>query len=40
MLAVERGGVPLPAELLDSIRRTKVALKGPVTTPIAAGFTA
>ena len=39
VLAVERGGVPLPVELLDSIRRTKVALKGPVTTPIAAGFT-
>lgn len=39
VLAVERGGVPLPAELLDSIRRHKVALKGPVTTPIAAGFT-
>lgn len=39
VLAVERGGVPLPAELLDSIRRNKVALKGPVTTPIAAGFT-
>ena len=39
VLAVERGGVPLPAELLDSIRHTKVALKGPVTTPIAAGFT-
>ena len=39
VLAVERGGVPLPIELLDSIRRNKVALKGPVTTPIAAGFT-
>ena len=39
VLAVERGGVPLPAELLDSIRLNKVALKGPVTTPIAAGFT-
>jgi len=39
VLAVERGGLPLPAELLDSIRRNKVALKGPVTTPIAAGFT-
>ena len=25
--------------LLDSVRRTKVALKGPVTTPIAEGFT-
>ncbi|MGE0451476.1 MAG: isocitrate dehydrogenase (NAD(+)) [Vicinamibacterales bacterium] len=39
VLAVERGDVPLPTELLDSIRRNKVALKGPVTTPIAAGFT-
>jgi isocitrate dehydrogenase (NAD+) len=39
VLAVERGSVPLPAELLDSILRNKVALKGPVTTPIAAGFT-
>jgi isocitrate dehydrogenase (NAD+) len=39
VLAVERGGVPLPVELLDSIRRNKVALKGPVTTPIGTGFT-
>jgi isocitrate dehydrogenase (NAD+) len=39
VLAVERSGQPLPAELLASIRHTKVALKGPVTTPIAAGFT-
>jgi isocitrate dehydrogenase (NAD+) len=30
---------PLPAPLLDSIRRNKVALKGPVTTPIGEGFT-
>ena len=29
----------LPAELLDSIRRNKVALKGPVTTPVGGGFT-
>jgi isocitrate dehydrogenase (NAD+) len=29
----------LPAELLESIQRNKVALKGPVTTPIAEGFT-
>jgi isocitrate dehydrogenase (NAD+) len=29
----------LPASLLESIRRNKVALKGPVTTPIAEGFT-
>jgi isocitrate dehydrogenase (NAD+) len=39
VLAVERGGVPLPVELLDSVRRNKVALKGPVTTPIGTGFT-
>jgi len=39
VLAVERGGVPLPIELLDSIRRNRVALKGPVTTPIGTGFT-
>ena len=29
----------LPAALLDSVRRNKVALKGPLTTPIAEGFT-
>lgn len=32
-------GTALPIELVDSIRRKKVALKGPVTTPIAEGFT-
>jgi isocitrate dehydrogenase (NAD+) len=37
--AFKRFGISLPAELLDSIRRNKVALKGPVTTPIAEGFT-
>jgi len=30
---------PLPPTLIDSIRRNKVALKGPVTTPIGEGFT-
>src|SRR6476619_2786689 len=39
VLAVERTGKTLPVELVDSIRRNKVALKGPVTTPIAHGFT-
>ncbi len=29
----------IPKELYDSIERNKVALKGPVTTPIAGGFT-
>jgi isocitrate dehydrogenase (NAD+) len=37
--AFERTGQALPVELVDSIRRNKVALKGPVTTPIAQGFT-
>ena len=39
MRAIEPHGSPLPAELLDSIERTKVALKGPVTTPVGGGFT-
>lgn len=38
MAAFERTGQALPVELLESIRRNKVALKGPVTTPIAGGF--
>jgi isocitrate dehydrogenase (NAD+) len=37
--AIEQYGSPLPPELLDSIERTKVALKGPVTTPVGGGFT-
>jgi len=37
--AVERSGHALPDELIASIRRNKVALKGPVTTPIGQGFT-
>jgi len=39
VLALERQGSTLPNELLDSIRRNKVALKGPVTTPVGGGFT-
>src|SRR5437764_14758758 len=39
LLAFERTGQTLPAELVESVRRNKVALKGPVTTPIAEGFT-
>jgi isocitrate dehydrogenase (NAD+) len=31
-------GDPLPQATLDSIRRTKLALKGPLTTPIGGGF--
>ena len=37
--AFMRDGQSLPSTLLDSIRRNRVALKGPVTTPIAEGFT-
>lgn len=31
-------GTPLPDHVLESIRRNKVALKGPITTPIGTGF--
>src|ERR1700693_5768371 len=33
-----REGTPLPDRVLESIRRNKVAIKGPVTTPIGTGF--
>jgi isocitrate dehydrogenase (NAD+) len=36
---IERYNTPLPQDLLDSIKRNKVALKGPVTTPVGGGFT-
>ncbi len=32
------GGNPLPEQTLDSIRRTGVAIKGPITTPVGGGF--
>jgi len=35
---VEQYGTPVPPRLLESIRRTGVALKGPVTTPVGKGF--
>jgi isocitrate dehydrogenase (NAD+) len=37
--ALEKFGNTLPEELLESIRRNKVALKGPITTPVGKGFT-
>src|SRR5499426_4828696 len=37
--ALEKFGETLPQELLDSILQNKVALKGPVTTPVGKGFT-
>lgn len=36
--AIATAGDPLPKEVLDSIRENKVALKGPVTTPVGTGF--
>jgi isocitrate dehydrogenase (NAD+) len=36
---IAASGAPLPLETLDSIRRTKLALKGPLTTPVGGGFT-
>jgi isocitrate dehydrogenase (NAD+) len=35
---MEEKGTPLPDEVLESIRRNKVALKGPLTTPVGTGF--
>lgn len=35
---VNKYGTPLPEYVLDSIRRNKVAIKGPITTPVGTGF--
>jgi isocitrate dehydrogenase (NAD+) len=35
---MEREDSPLPDRVLDSIRRSRTALKGPITTPVGAGF--
>lgn len=35
---MEKCGTPLPAHVLDSIRANKVAIKGPITTPVGTGF--
>jgi isocitrate dehydrogenase (NAD+) len=37
--ALARFGDPLPEEVLQSIRKNRVALKGPITTPVGTGFT-
>ncbi len=36
--AVDKYGSVLPEETLESVRKNKVALKGPITTPIGGGF--
>jgi isocitrate dehydrogenase (NAD+) len=38
MAGVKEAGDPLPAATLDSIRRTRLALKGPLETPVAGGY--
>jgi len=35
---MERQGTPLPQETVDSIKKTGVALKAPITTPVGTGF--
>ena len=36
--AAEKLGTPLPDEVLESVRRNRIALKGPCTTPVGMGF--
>src|ERR1700726_5021693 len=38
MSGLEAFGAPLPQATLDSIRRTRLALKGPLTTPVGGGY--
>jgi isocitrate dehydrogenase (NAD+) len=38
MAAVSAHGTPIPAETLDSIERTRLALKGPLETPVGGGY--
>lgn len=35
---METAGTPIPDETIDSVRRTKCALKAPITTPVGTGF--
>ncbi len=35
---MDKYGTPLPPHVLDSIRKNKVAIKGPITTPVGTGF--
>src|SRR5262245_65402542 len=36
--ALEREGTTLPPRVLEQIRRSRIAIKGPITTPVASGF--
>jgi len=35
---MDKYGTPLPEEVIDSIKKNRVALKGPITTPVGTGF--
>jgi len=35
---MEKEGTPLPEHVLDVVKKNKVALKGPITTPVGSGF--
>jgi isocitrate dehydrogenase (NAD+) len=35
---IDKYGTPLPERVIDSIKKNRVALKGPVTTPVGTGF--
>jgi len=35
---IDRCGTPLPDSVLQSVKKNKVALKGPITTPVGSGF--
>ena len=35
---MEKYGTPLPEQVLESVRRNKIAIKGPITTPVGSGF--
>lgn len=36
--AIQKYGTPLPEQVLESVRRNKVGIKGPITTPVGGGF--
>jgi isocitrate dehydrogenase (NAD+) len=38
LIAIDKYKDPLPPHVLDSIKETRVALKGPLTTPVGSGF--
>jgi isocitrate dehydrogenase (NAD+) len=35
---MDKFGTPLPDQVIESVRRNKVAIKGPITTPVGKGF--